>query len=159
MSTVLHVGNDICYRIPLMEQRGLIAKRIGFSVRALEAALGQNQTYSGIAFHYEAPSPLRVLAEAARSLSNAPRILFLNSLIEYDEKLFDLVIPVQTSPVLWLRSLEETIKEACGRCDASKKLRQECANVRSVSRELRRISGRNRARYVQDDALRRGSPE
>ena len=158
-ATVLHVGDDLCHRIPVMELAGLTVLRTECSVAALEDLFAEGKTFSGIAFHNEIATPLPPLVSTARTFSNAPLVLFQNSLLECDEYLFDLVIPVHTPPTAWLKSLEEAIREGRNLRAESQQLREDCANVRSISRELQRTSSRNRESPIDCDALWGNNPE
>ncbi|MGH9561205.1 MAG: hypothetical protein ACRD3S_07095 [Terracidiphilus sp.] len=152
-ATILHVGEDACYRIPLLERAGVLAVRTECSVRAIENVFAAATTFSGIAFHNELSPTVCTVAVTARKLSTAPLILFQNTLTDCDEELFDLVVPVQTPPEIWLESLRETIRAARELKDASQQLRQETAEVRAASRRLRGKAVQNCVAPVDYDTL------
>ena len=156
--TVLNVGDDLCYRIPVMEHAGLCVVRSRCSVTAVQRALTPGSSFSGIVFHTEIDAAVQAAASAARQLSTAPLILFQNSSARRDERLFDLVIPAQTPPVVWLKSLQDAISEARDLCEKHQKLCQDFANLRSTSAELRRKAAGNRDHHIDIDALWRGKP-
>jgi hypothetical protein len=157
--TILHLGDDLCYRIPLMEQAGLISVRTECSVKALQTAFTAGQAFSGIAFHSEPTRHFGTVVETAHRLSTAPLILFRNSLADCDERMFDLIVPVQTPPDIWLKSLQETIGKYRRLRETSERLRQECVDVRVESDKLKQISARNCETSVDHNAFWRGKPE
>jgi len=153
MSTILNVGDDPCYRIPVMERAGLIVVRTQCSVGALEDAFAVGTIFSAITFHTEVDGPVQAAVSSARRLCEAPLILFQNSSTRCDENLFDLIIPAQTPPALWLKSLQEAILKAHNIHKKSDQLQKDCASLRSASRELRRKSAQIRENLVDIDAF------
>jgi hypothetical protein len=158
-TTVLHVGDDPCHRIPVMEQRGLSVVQSECSVGGLQHVFTGGMTFSALTFHNETYTPADAVVSTARTLSTAPFVLFHNPFVRCDQSVFDLVIPVHTSPVAWLKSLEQAIQEAKQLRKMSLQLRQDCADVRAISRKLQIAANRNKAKNIDVDALWRKKPE
>lgn len=158
-ATILHVGNDNCHRIPVMENAGLAVVKCEPSVSSVEKAFAGTTAFSGIAFHNQIAASLGTLASTARRLSTAPLILFRNTFADCDEHLFDLVIPVQTPPPVWLKSLEAAISVSCHLQQESELLCQDAAKVRSISQGLQRYSRRLRQTPFDPGALWRDESE
>ena len=152
-ATILHVGDDPCHRIPVMEQGGLSVVQSECSLGAIQHVLAESPAFSAVTFHNEAYPPAEVVISTARALSAAPLVLFHNPFVHCDPSAFDLVIPVQTSPLVWLKSLHEAILESCRLRQASAQLRQDCADVRAASQRLQIASGRNQANRIDVDLL------
>jgi hypothetical protein len=125
-ATVLNLGDDLCYRIPLMERAGLHAVRAECSVSAVRKIFEQGDPFSAVVFHVDFTSGLVPIVAATRILSTAPLILFQNSFVDCDERLFDLVVRVQTPPDVWLKSLEDLIEGSRRLRQKSEQLRQDC---------------------------------
>lgn len=129
------------------------------SVKALQTVFAAGQAFSGIAFHSEPTRHFGTVVETAHHLSTAPLILFRSSLTDCDERLFDLIVPVQTPPDIWLKSLLETIGKSRRLREASERLRQECMDLRAESDKLKRISARHCESSIDHNAFWRGKPE
>lgn len=157
-ATILHVGDDLCHRIRVMEHAGLRIVRTGESVSGLEEAFAVHKSFSGIAFTNQIhPLPSQIVS-TARTLSQAPLVLFEHPFVSFDERLFDLVIPAHTPPNAWLQSLRDTIEASRKICEGSRRLRQDCADIRAYSRRLRDSAARNRGLFIDADAPWRGEP-
>jgi hypothetical protein len=155
---ILHVGDDLCYRIPVMERAGISVYRTQCSAEGVRNAFGSNGTFSVLAFQMDAaPIPDPVLT-VARSFSS-PLILFENPGITIDPDVFDLVIPNQTRPETWLRFLRLAIEESRKLHAYSRQLRENTATVRSDFRDLRAQVRRNLVSPVDLDRIWRGESE
>ena len=139
-TTILHVGDDVCHRILVMEHSGLSVVESDCTVPALQVAFAQGYAFSAVAFQNETGSPPPVVISTARALSTAPLVLFQHPSISCDEGLFDLVIPIQTPPAVWLKSLAEVINNAPHLQRKFPALREDCADAVSSSRAERRTS-------------------
>ncbi len=146
-ATILHVGDDVCHRIPVMESGGLVVVRSEPSVDGIQSAFSQHTSFSAIALI--SPSP--ILLSTARKLSEAPVVLFQDSSGDSDEYPFDLIITAQTPPSVWLKSLGEVIEEARKFRKLSQPLREEPATVRAKSRALCEAAANNQVKWGTDD--------
>lgn len=144
-ASILHVGDDLCHRIPVMEYAGLFVVRSECSVGAIQHALVQDPKFSAITFHNGVYCPADVVVSTARTLSPAPLVLFEDATVDCDERLFDLVISPCTPPAVWLNSLREAILDAQNLAQSLIKLRRDCRAVHDESLKLRTESQRLRA--------------
>ena len=160
---ILYVGDDSCHRIPVIERNGMVVLRSSCSVDGVRAFLANNGRFSAVTFHNDLVAPAGAIVSVARSLCRGPLVLFENSSVECDDRLFDVVIQVPTPPDVWTKILRESIKQAFEIREFSRQLRAECADLREVSRSLREMSARNRISPVDYDGLFRaegdGMPE
>ncbi|HEX5282579.1 MAG TPA: hypothetical protein VFW30_00535 [Bryocella sp.] len=113
-ATVLHVGDDICHRIPVMELSGIVVRRCDCSVDSLRALLKEEDSISAVAFNNDIASPADAVVSTARELCDAPLILFENGSVECDDERFDVVIEVPTAPSVWADTLRRTIEGSRG---------------------------------------------
>ena len=114
---ILHVGADICRRIPVMESAGLQVFQTEDSIPAIRKAFDRGDSFSAITFQTEVSALPWGLVSLTRTLSAAPLILFENPYIYCEKSSFDLVVPAGTSPSRWLKKLQGVI-------EASRKLRE-----------------------------------
>lgn len=127
---ILHVGDDTCHRIPVMERAGLEVCRTPCSVDGVRGALAVNENFSALTFHVDVdPIPCGVITVAR--LLRSPIVLFESPGVEYDSQSFDLIIPTQTPPLTWLQSLQAVIRRSQELRTSSRKLRDDSAAVRS----------------------------
>jgi hypothetical protein len=131
-STILHVGNDICHRIPIMRAASFAVFQIEVSIPAIREALAGGDTFSAITFHADFSAPPRDVICAARTLSVAPLVLFENAWTDYDRSAFDFAIPNLTHPSRWLRKLHDAIEASRAQCERSLRLRRECETLFSA---------------------------
>lgn len=142
-AAILHVGTDLCYRIPIMEYSGLRVVRSECSVAAIEDAVARNLPFSAITFHNGVYRPEDAVVFAARELSLASSlVLFEDSTVSCDEHLFDLVIPALTPTLIWLHSLQETISEARNMRARARNLHDDSVAMREEFQSLRRQAAR-----------------
>jgi hypothetical protein len=143
-ASILHVGDDLSYRIPVMETAGLTVVRSECAVPAVEHRLAQPAAFSAITFHCDAVPPDSMVVSATRGLSAAPLVLFQNPLIEGDAACFDLVIEAHTPPSTWVRSLKVAIENAHSLRRIAQALRLESRNTRSRAQSLQAAAARLR---------------
>jgi len=153
----LHIGDDLCYRIPVMDRAGLVVRRTQCSVYGVQSAVRFNEKFSTVAFQLDAAIPDAVLA-AARPIAPS-LILFENPSVTYDPEFFDLVIPNHTRPETWLRFLRLAIEDSRNLHAYSRQLREDTATVRSDFRGLREQFHRNLVSPVDLDRIWRGELE
>jgi hypothetical protein len=108
-STILHVGNDVCQRIPVMRTASFAVLQSEDSVPAILKAILGGDSFSAITFDADISTPSSVV-RAARRLSAAPLVQFENPSVYYDRSYFDLVIPTLTHPSYWLKKLHDVIE-------------------------------------------------
>ena len=156
-STLLHIGDDICRRIPVMEIAGFVVYQSEVKIPAIHIAFEREGDYSAVVFHNDVTAVPEDAVQETRSLSEAPFVLFQNPTVPNNEVEFDLVIPSLTSPDVWLLKLRELIQASRQIRKDTIQLRQDCAAPRSKSQELRLSSARKRFPPVGPDAIWRGS--
>lgn len=104
MPRIVHVGEDICYRVSVL-------RRAGFKVDVCISAdqLSDNLFNRTKADAILITDPGREVSEKTlrriRGCSSAPIVLFQSSSRDYPNAWFDLVIPVLSRPVEWLRDV------------------------------------------------------
>lgn len=149
-TSFIHFGEDLCFRLPVLESAGYSVAEC-HSIELLSAALGQNPEAVLLG---EEP---KVLAEAAailtRSRSAASLILFRSEVDSFTAGDFDLIIPSLTSPEEWLSEIADLLQrsrtiraESQTLLRASSSLREDSAAVRKAVTEERARSIRERSR-------------
>lgn len=136
-AAILHVGEDICRRIPVLERAGFDVLCSEQSPAGIAKTCTAGRTFSAIFFQnafQPVPGPL---IDAAMKYSTAPLVLFENPSVDSDITRFDLVVPGYTSPQIWLKCLQELISKSITLPDSSMPLREDCFALRRHSRELR----------------------
>lgn len=156
-TTILHVGEDLCRRIPVMETAGFVVFQSEVEIRALHTAFNREGDYSAVVFHNDIAAVPEDAVEETRSHSEAPLVLFQNPTVASNDEEFDLVIPALTSPNVWLQKLRDLIQASRETCERSRQLRQDCADVRAKSRSLRLKAAHTRILPIDPDALWRGN--
>lgn len=143
-AALLHVGEDICHRIPVMEAWGFSVVRAECSAYGFREAYSGDRPFSIVTFHNDLEPPPTAAVDQARSLGSVPLVLFENPSVSSEEHDFDVIIAAHTPPEIWLQALQRTMEEARRICERSRMLRAECEEVRAKSQELRSINARNR---------------
>lgn len=151
-ASILHVGNDVCQRIPVLTRAGFAVRRSEDSIQAIRAALTGEDPFSAILFHCDMAPPAETTVHEARSLSDAPLVLFQNPTVLCNDRDFDLVVPVLIPPGIWLKKLKELIEESHRLCEQAHRLHKDCDSVRSQSRSLRASAARNRKVSIDPNA-------
>lgn len=141
-SSILHIGEDFCRRIPIIENAGFAVLQTEITLPAIHAVFDRGDTFSAVVFHSDFQAPPQIIVGETRTLSAAPFVLFQNPTIACDDTDFDLVIPVLTSPAIWLSKLRDAIEASIRLRDASLRLRVDCNAERSRSRSLLEQSNR-----------------
>jgi hypothetical protein len=155
--SVLHIGDDLCRRIPVMETAGFVVYQSEVKIPAIHIAFEREEGYSAVVFHNDIAAVPEDVVNEARLLSEAPFVLFQNPTVPSNEVEFDLVIPSLTTPDVWLLKLRELIQASRQILEDSIHLRQDCAATRSKSQQLRLASARKRVPPIDPDAIWRGS--
>lgn len=158
-STVLHVGDDLCQRIPVMQTAGFIVFQSECAIPAIHHAFGRGGGFSAVIFHSDISAPPAPAIRETRALSPAPFVLFQNPTVICDDSEFDLIIPALTPLDIWLEKLREIIQAARELCERSQQLRFDCAAVRSESQAILAKSLRNRVSPIDPEALWRGESD
>lgn len=110
-ATVLHVGNDTCHRIPVMEMSGIVVRRCECSVDSVRALLQEEDSIAAVAFNNDTFPLTDAVVSTARELSDAPLILFESASVKCDDERFDVVIEVLTEPSVWAKTLHQAIEK------------------------------------------------
>jgi hypothetical protein len=157
-SRILHVGDDTCHRIPVMERAGLVVCRTLCSIDGVRSALASDENFSAMTFHVDvAPIPDGVLTVAKSLLS--PLVLFESPGIDYDPQSFDLIIPTQTPPLTWLQCLQAVIRNSQELRTSSRQLRNDSAAVRSDFRQICAAMRRHLVNPIDVDNIWRGDTD
>lgn len=155
-ATILHVGEDICQRIPVMETAGFVVRQSEIAVPAIHRVFENGDGISAVIFHSDISAPPEPTVRETRSLTDAPLVLFENPAVNCDESEFNLVIPPLTPPAIWLKKLSEVVEASRELRKGSAHLQQDCREVRSRSAELRAESAHNRICPIDSEALWNG---
>lgn len=155
-ATILHVGEDLCQRIPVMETAGFIVLRSETTLPAVQNAFQIGDDFCAVVFHSDIFAPPAPTVREIRNLSEAPLVLFENPAVHCDESDFNLVIPPLTPPSIWLQKLTEVIQSSRELRGRSVLLRRDCNAARTKSEVLRAGSARNRICPIDPDALWNG---
>jgi hypothetical protein len=163
ISTVIHVGDDFCMRIPVLENTGLRVLRSRCTAGEFRTVVDQADTLAAITLSDERGDLRETLLESgvietARELCTAPLILFHNPNCMCDESSFDLVIPTLTSPTVWLPNILEAINISRQIRGSSRQLCEESEAVREKVRAEIYRAVREGARSIDLDEVWRGKP-
>lgn len=151
-ATILHVGEDLCQRIPVLSRAGFVVLRSENSIPAIRDAFAGGDLFAAVVFHSDLAAPAEPAIHETRSLSTAPLILFQNPIILLDDRKFDLVIPALTPPAVWLQNLKEIIRLSRETIVEAQQLRKDCESVRAQSQALRASAARNRSVSIDPEA-------
>jgi hypothetical protein len=156
VNTILHIGEDLCQRIPVMQAAGLMVLQSEISIPAIHTAFHRGDSFSAVIFHCDIVAPPEPAIQEARALSDAPFVFFQNSAVVCDETGFNLVIPPLTPPSIWLQKLVDVIEVSRALRGQAVLLRQDCIGVLGKFQALRAASARNRICPIDPDALWNG---
>lgn len=134
---ILHVGDDVCQRIPVLTWAGFDVLCSQNSTSAIRAVLAEKSAFSAILFNCDQAPPAELTLDEVRGLSAAPCVLFENPAVVCKDSDFDLVVPALTPPGVWLEKLTDLIHKSRRLCEQAQKLRMDSESVRSQSRLLR----------------------
>lgn len=155
-TTILHVGEDLCRRIPVMETAGFVVFQSEVKIKAIHVAFDREEDYSAVVFQNDIAAVPEDAVQETRSLSEAPFVLFQNPTVACDGE-FDLVIPALTPPDIWLQKLRDVIQVCREVRERTLKLRKDCADAVSSSRNLRARCASAVVPPIDPNALWRGS--
>jgi len=108
-STILHVGEDVSFRIPVIRSTGCVVVQAPQTVLGVERMLRPSPAFGAVIVHHDIRPISHELARALRRVTPVPLVLFDNPAYAADEKQFDLVIPALTWPDTWLEAIAETM--------------------------------------------------
>lgn len=159
-ASILHVGEDTCRRIPVLEHAGYRVLQTGCSLSDVAEVLKVHGDLRAALFQTEPRQKVARIASKVRECISGPLILFEDSGSRVDEEPFDLVIPPLTAPDKWLRVLRTSIEKSRELQAVSEKLREEAANAQAASRNIRASVARTSKRIDADAPWRAldGSP-
>lgn len=149
---ILYVGDDVHRRVSVMKSAGITVLRSKCSIGGVRRSLTKGDVISAITFHNDIVPPEEEVVLTAREFSRAPLILFRNPLVDCDERLFDMVMPMASVEV-WAKSLQTAVKESRELHEYSRGLREDSAAVRYWSQTLRETSKRICKRPIDADVI------
>lgn len=148
-ATVVHFGEDICYRVPVLRSAGYAVEQCD-SLEHFSTFLAWNPDV--VALEEEPLIPLRKAISFARARSSASLVLFQHDISATPLEECDLIVPALTAPEEWLDEIATLLERSRTiRADSqalvrkSASLRQDAAAVREMTREIRARSVRQRA--------------
>jgi len=155
-SSVLHIGEDFCRRIPVIENAGFAVLQTKIALPDIHAAFDHGDIFSAVVFHSDIHAPPQIIVHEARTLSAAPFVLFQNPTIGLNDADFDLIIEGLTPPEIWIKKLRNAVEASVRLRDVSLRLREECQAEKSRFILLREQAARNRKSRIDPDAPWRG---
>lgn len=155
-ATILHVGDDVCRRIPVLETAGFEVFQTKIALPAIHAAFDHGDTFSAVIFHSDIHAPSQDAVYETRTLSTAPLVLFQNPSVSCANEDFDFIIPALTPPAVWLKGLSQVIEDSIKLREQSLQLRADCSDARVWSRSIRAQVARELKCPVDPDVLWRG---
>lgn len=140
-ATIVHFGEDTCFRLPVLRSAGYRVEACG----SLDILSGLLDLETEAVTLEDAPSELvRKAVTLTRTRTRASLVLFRNETHPIEADGFDLVIPALTAPEDWLKEIAELLgRSRAVRADsqalahASASLREDSAAVREQTRMLR----------------------
>lgn len=105
---ILFVGDDLCARVHVLKSVGYTVADCACDADSLRDALAAS-SYDAILFHCMPTPPPRLLLDLCRALSNAPVVIFADTLSSFEVADFDVVVPGLCSPSAWLPELAAAI--------------------------------------------------
>jgi hypothetical protein len=153
---ILHVGDDVQLRIPVMQWAGLTVLRCECSIAPIRDTLTRKEAIDAIVFQTEGDMFAPAILTTVRFLSKAPLVLFQHALTVFERDTFDLIIPPITPPVVWLQELADEIKASRRLQTLSRELCKQASAVCSHSQRTREMAARNCMSPINPDALWRG---
>jgi hypothetical protein len=146
-TSVIHFGEDICFRLPVLESAGYEVADC-HSVEMLSAALSK---FPEAVLLEEEP---KLLVEAAafltRSRSAASLILFRSEVDSFKAGDFDLIIPSLTPPDEWLTEIATLLERSRTIRMNSQTLHKASSSLRQDSAALRKVVSEERARSIRE---------
>jgi hypothetical protein len=148
-SRVIHVGADICHRLPVLESAGYQVDTCD-SVRELDDALAGEEQLEAVLISEGLGGGHQDAVSLARSRSSAPIVLFRETQRSVTESTFDLVVPNLVPPETWLADIAALIARCQTLRTNSQTLRQESAKLQRESAIARAKSNGERQRARQE---------
>ncbi len=152
-ANVVHFGEDMWYRLPVLRSAGYRVEQCD-SLEHFSTFLAWGPDM--VVLEEEPLVPLRRAISFTRARSTAHLVLFRHELSSTLVEGCDLVIPSLTAPEEWLVDLATLLERSrIIRADSqalvqkSASLRQDAANVREMTREIRARSVRQRAGFTE----------
>lgn len=157
---VIHVGTDICHRLPVLERAGYQVDTC-ISVPELRLALTSIRQLDAVLISEGSEGAHPDAVSLARTYSSAPIVLFRETQLSFAESPFDLVVPILISPQVWLEDIAALIArcralraDSRALCDKSAELRLQSQAARaSSSRERQRAQTEYGKKIVPPDGL------
>lgn len=143
-SKVIHVGEDICHRLPVLESAGYRVEACT-SIPEIQAALDPKEPPDAVLISEGNGTHLKIVS-VVRQFSSAPIVLFRETQREFSQAAFDLVIPVLDPPAAWLADIAALIARSRKLIAESQALQKQSADLRRESSMIRAQSGRERER-------------
>ena len=160
-TSILHIGNDICQRIPVVRSASFAMFQAEDSIPVIRNAFAGGDSFSAVTFHGDISAPSSSVVRAARRLSAAPLVFFENPSVYYEKIYFDfdILIPALASPNFWLKKLHDLIEVSRELRERSIRLQQECEGILSTFQATRAVSAGVLVNPIDLEALWRGEEE
>ena len=148
-ATVVHFGEDICYRLPVLRSAGYAVEQCD-SLEQFSTFLSSAPDV--VVLEEDPQVPLLKAISFTRARSSASLVLFRHDIAMTLAEGCDLVIPTLTAPEEWLSKIAMLLERSCSAGEDSQalvrksaSLRQDAAAVKEMNREIRAQSIRQRA--------------
>lgn len=146
LSKVIHVGVDICHRLPVLESAGYQVEACT-SIPEIQAALDAQEPPDAVLISEgDGGGAHLTVVSLVRERSSAPIVLFRETQRDYSQAAFDLVVPVLDPPASWLADIAALIARSQKLMAESQALQQQSADLRRESSMIRAQSSRERQR-------------
>ena len=160
-ANIVHFGIDNCCRLLVLRSAGYTVDDCP-SVARLSLIFEQRDGADAVILSDGKRDETREAIEISRSCSSVPIILFESSDNDSDKSVFDLVIPLLSSPGEWLQRIAATIEQSRTLLAQSKLVREQSSLLLSDSAALRQKSALERERAKRerariDESLRRAA--
>jgi hypothetical protein len=148
-ATVVHFGEDICYRLPVLRSAGYTVEQCD-SLEHFSTFLAWGPDM--VVLEEEPLVPLRKAISFTRARSKASVVLFRHDTGTMLLEECDLVIPTLTAPEEWLVEIATLLEQSRTIRADSQALAQKSASLREGSAAVREMTREIRARSVRQRA-------
>jgi hypothetical protein len=144
-ASIVHVGVDDCYRVAVLESAGFSVDNCA-SLAQLRSALIRVPPLAAVAITDGFRELPREAVSLTRASTSIPLVLFQGADHYLNEAEFDLVVPVSTSPQVWVDEVRRLVEESRAIRLRTAALCQEARLLRGHSASMREQSAATRTR-------------
>jgi hypothetical protein len=141
VATVVHFGEDVCYRLPVLRSAGYAVEQCD-SLEQFSTFLSSAPDV--VVLEEEPQVPLLKAISFTRARSSASLVLFRHDSATTLAEECDLIIPALTAPEEWLSEIATLLQRSCAAREDSRALvrkpatpHQDATAVKEMTREVR----------------------